>query len=191
MNKVTKIGNRSLELVLGDITGQPVDVIVNAANQRLAGGGGVDGAIHRRGGPALMQELREKYPQGCPAGSAVVTGPGDLPARFVFHAVGPVWHGGHSGEAETLGRVYRTCLDMAEERRCESIVFPSISTGAYRYPIGQAAEIALGTMVADLQEEALHGERRSLQLIRFCLFSREDFAVYERCLEGLLRERRA
>src|SRR6185436_9114759 len=103
---VTTINGRSLELVLGDITQQEVDAIVNAANSRLAGGGGVDGAIHRAGGPSIMEETRRRYPDGCPTGSAVITGAGKLPAKHVVHAVGPVWSGGRRGEAELLASAY-------------------------------------------------------------------------------------
>src|SRR5690349_17480552 len=129
----------------GDITRIRVDAIVNAANQSLAGGGGVDGAIHRAGGPSLMQELDEIRARegGCPTGSAVVTGAGKLPAKFVFHAVGPVWRGGSRGEAEQLAGCYRTCLELARERAVRTISFPSISTGIYGYPIEAAAKIAI------------------------------------------------
>jgi O-acetyl-ADP-ribose deacetylase (regulator of RNase III) len=181
-----KIGNVTLELVLGDITEQSVDAIVNAANAALAGGGGVDGAIHRKGGPAVMEETRAKYPEGCAVGSVVATGAGKLPARYVFHAVGPVWRGGRSGEAESLRSAYRACLALAADNRCGSIAFPSISTGAYRYPLASAAAIALGTTINFLKETP----DTPLTLVRFCLFSGRDLQVYENCLEELTRESR-
>ena len=140
------IDNKSLELVRGDITEQQVDVIVNAANSRLAGGGGVDGAIHRRGGPAIMEETNRRYPDGCPTGSSVISGAGSLPARFVAHAVGPVWHGGGHGEAKNLATAYRCCLELAAENACQSIAFPAISCGAYGYPLQAAAAIAISAI---------------------------------------------
>ena len=129
-------GNKVLRLVTGDITRVAADAIVNAANSALAGGGGVDGAIHRAGGPSIMQELHGIRRQigTCPAGSAVATGAGALPARWVFHAVGPIYRGGAHGEAEALASCYRTCLQMARERGAASISFPSISTGRLWVP---------------------------------------------------------
>src|SRR6478736_8906100 len=114
------IGNSVIELVQGDITLQAVDAIVNAANSRLAGGGGVDGAIHRRGGPTIMQETDKRYPDGCPTGSAVITSAGDLAAKYVIHAVGPVWSGGQRGEAELLAAAFRRSLELAVEHGCTS-----------------------------------------------------------------------
>src|SRR6185437_13686696 len=134
---VIQLGLCHLQLLKGDITSIAVDAIVNAANSQLAGGGGVDGAIHRAGGPEIMRELdsiRQKE-GGCPAGSAVVTGAGRLPAKYVFHAVGPRYRGGHHGEAEALKSCYETCLRLAAERDVKSMSFPSISTGIYGYPI--------------------------------------------------------
>ena len=129
----------------GDITRVPVDVIVNAANSFLAGGGGVDGAIHAAGGPEIMRELDAIRPVigHCPSGHAVATGAGRLPARYVFHAVGPVYRDGKSGEPERLASCYRTCLAMAEERDARTISFPAISTGVYGYPLDAAAAIAI------------------------------------------------
>jgi O-acetyl-ADP-ribose deacetylase (regulator of RNase III) len=172
--KSAQMGSATVELVLGDITEQCVDAIVNAANARLAGGGGVDGAVHRRGGPAIMEETRQRYPKGCPVGSAVVTGAGALAARYVFHAVGPQWCGGRSGEEELLRGAYRKCLELAVENRCASIAFPSISTGAYGYPVGEAAAVALQA-VRDFCREKPEG---GVRLVRFVLFSPADFAVY-------------
>jgi len=147
-------GNKVLRLVTGDITKVAADAIVNAASSALAGGGGVDGAIHRAGGPSIMQELHGIRRQigTCPAGSAVATGAGALPARWVFHAVGPIYRDGAHGEAEALASCYRTCLSMAREREAGSISFPSISTGAYGYPVAEAARIALDVVTAFLQE---------------------------------------
>ena len=134
------INNCRMELLRGDITDQEVDAIVNAANASLAGGGGVDGAIHRRGGPTIMQETDKKHPNGCPTGSAVASGAGNLKAQFVFHAVGPQWRGGNANEPELLRSAYQTCLELAITHDCRSIAFPSISTGVYGYPIQQAAQ---------------------------------------------------
>ncbi|MDR0870891.1 MAG: O-acetyl-ADP-ribose deacetylase, partial [Planctomycetaceae bacterium] len=173
-----QIGNSTLELVLGDITEQHVDAIVNAANAQLAGGGGVDGAIHRRGGVAIMEETRRNYPSGCPTGSAVPTRAGNLPAKYVFHAVGPRWHGGRSGEVEALRSAYRRCMELAAEKKCDSIAFPSISTGAYGYPIDMAATIAVKTIADFLNEKPESG----IKTVRICLFSGNDFKVYETAL---------
>src|SRR5438128_11269622 len=140
-----QIDTAVIELVQGDITLQAVDAIVNAANSRLAGGGGVDGAIHRRGGPAIMQETAERYPDGCPTGSAVITSAGNLPARFVIHAVGPVWSGGQRGEDKLLAGAFRRSLELAVENDCQSVAFPALSAGAYRYPISEVAKISLAT----------------------------------------------
>lgn len=161
-------GQARLTLEMGDITRVRVDAIVNAANSALVGGGGVDGAIHAVGGPALMRELDKIRVEqgGCPTGGAVVTGAGRLKARFVFHAVGPIWRGGHAREAELLAGCYRTCLALARENKCRSIAFPSISTGVYGYPVGAAAEIALAT---SLTETGLHAGK--METIRFVLFS--------------------
>ena len=167
-----------LELVQGDITLQQVDAIVNAANKWLAGGGGVDGAIHRRGGPAIMEETRRRYPEGCPTGQAVITGAGDLPSRFVIHAVGPVWKGGASGEPALLASAYRHCLDEAVAHECRSIAFPSLSTGAYRYPVNKAARIAISTVVEFLEQ------RRAPGLVRFVLFDEATFRAYAGALSG-------
>jgi O-acetyl-ADP-ribose deacetylase len=143
----TSIGACTLELQQGDITDQQLDAIVNAANSRLAGGGGVDGAIHRRGGPSIMEETRGRYPEGCPTGSAVISGAGNLAARYVIHAVGPIWQGGTHGEPELLASAYRRCLELADEHDCSSVAFPSLSTGAYRYPIDLASRTALSTTI--------------------------------------------
>ncbi|HSB15621.1 MAG TPA: O-acetyl-ADP-ribose deacetylase [Bryobacteraceae bacterium] len=171
-----------LRLVTGDITSIPADAIVNAANSALAGGGGVDGAIHRAGGPSIMRELDRIRASagGCPTGSAVATAAGALPARWVFHAVGPVYRDGRRGEAELLASCYRTCLALAEERQAVSISFPSISTGAYGYPIEEAAPIALRKISAHLESGT--GSVREALVV---LFSKSDYEIYDRALAGL------
>ena len=170
-----------LRLVVGDITRVAADAIVNAANSGLAGGGGVDGAIHRAGGPAIMRELdgiRAKIGR-CPAGGAVATTAGDLPARWVFHAVGPIY-GGRGDEAALLASCYHNCLEMAEERELRSVAFPSISTGAYRYPMAEAASIALATV-------ARHLERSDTKVreVIFVLFDRAAYDTYAAALKAL------
>ena len=166
------IGACVLELVTGDITRQTTDAIVNAANSQLAGGGGVDGAIHHAGGPAIMAETRQRYPQGCPTGDAVITGAGQLPARYVIHAVGPIWHGGQHREAEQLASAYEKSLALAVTQQCHSVAFPSLSTGAYGYPVALAAQTALSTVVAFLREH----QRPSC--VRFVLFDSGTYAAY-------------
>lgn len=170
-----------LKLVQGDITRVPSDAIVNAANSALRGGGGVDGAIHRAGGPAIMRELDQirAASGGCPTGSAVVTTAGNLPAKYVFHAVGPIWRGGGHGEAELLASCYRTAMKLAAERGVRTISFPSISTGVYGYPVEEAAPIALRTVA-----ESLAGET-SVETAIFVLFDRTTFQAYERALQAL------
>jgi len=173
---VATINGRTLEFVLGDITQQDVDAIVNAANSQLAGGGGVDGAIHRAGGPSLMAETRRRYPDGCPTGSAVITAGGKLRAKYVIHAVGPVWSGGNRGEGELLASAYRTSLELAVAHQCASIALPALSTGAYRYPIDSAAKIAVRT-AADFLSELT--DEHPLVLIRFVLFSNDVLQAFE------------
>ncbi|HDL63786.1 MAG TPA: O-acetyl-ADP-ribose deacetylase [Proteobacteria bacterium] len=172
-----RVNGSTIELVRGDITVQETDAIVNAANSRLAGGGGVDGAIHRAGGPAIMAETRRKYPGGCPTGSAVITGAGDLKAGYVIHTVGPIYRGGERGESGLLASAYRESLILASEYGLTAIAFPSISTGAYRYPIAEAADIAISTVKKYLRD---HPE---IELLRFVLFSDRDFNGYQAILE--------
>ena len=167
-----------IELVQGDITQQDTEAIANAANSRLAGGGGVDGAIHRAGGPAIMAELKAKYLQGCPTGQAVITGGGRLVARYVLHAVGPVYSG-KPKDAELLAGAYRSCLTLCSQHGIKTVAFPSISTGVYRYPVEEAAPIALDTVAAYL---TTHSE---IVLVRFVLFDLATYTAYRQALEAL------
>jgi len=178
----TVISGRILELHQGDITLEEVDAIVNAANSHLAGGGGVDGAIHRRGGPTIMAETDAKYPRGCPTGSAVISKGGNLKARFVVHAVGPVWRGGQRGEAELLAGAYRRALELAVEHDCRSIALPALSTGAYRYPMDQAARVAVQTAIDFLRAHSRPA------LVRFVLFDAGAYGAFAAALEELGRE---
>ncbi len=173
------IQGRTLQLHQGDITAEEVDAIVNAANSQLAGGGGVDGAIHRGGGPAIMAETDAKYPQGCPTGSAVISGAGNLSAEHVIHAVGPVFSGGGRGEADQLAGAYRSSFELAAEHGCQSIALPALSTGAYRYPMDQAARVALRTAIEFLQTH------EQPELIRFVLFSAGAYGAFAAALEEL------
>lgn len=177
---LVQFGDCRIELSQGDITEQDVDAIVNAANSELAGGGGVDGAIHRAAGPTLMNETRTLYPEGCPTGSAVATTGGRLKAKYVLHAVGPVWNGGGDGEPKLLRSAYRSCLELCLEHRCQSIAFPAISTGVYGYPMDLAAEIALNVARDFLVEY------NSPQLIRFVLFSDGASGAFARVLESMI-----
>jgi O-acetyl-ADP-ribose deacetylase (regulator of RNase III) len=170
------LNGRSLELVIGDITHQAVDAIVNAANSRLAGGGGVDGAIHRAGGPTIMDETRRRHPDGCPTGSAVITSAGNLSARYVIHAVGPFWNGGERGEAQLLASAYATSLQLADEHDCRSVALPALSTGAYRYPLDEASHIAVKTVSECLQRAPANS---SVRLVRFVLFSPDVLAAFQ------------
>lgn len=161
----------TIRLARGDITRLETDAIVNAANSALSGGGGVDGAIHRAGGPTIMEECRRLG--RCPTGEARITTGGRLPARHVIHAVGPVWHGGGAGEAALLAAAYASSLALAKEWSLGSVAFPSISTGAYRYPLPDAARIALRTALAATDEPG------SVREIIFVLYSDRDLAAYE------------
>ena len=165
-----------LRAIETDITRLAVDAIVNAANTTLLGGGGVDGAVHRAAGPELLEECRTIG--GCPTGEARITKGYRLAAKHVIHTVGPVWSGGQRGEAALLRRCYVNSLQLAAERGLRSIAFPSISTGAYGYPIARAAEIAVATVRDGL------GKPTSVELVRFVCFSAADLAVYRRLLDG-------
>lgn len=170
-----------LEVIKGDITKQEVDAIVNAANNSLLGGGGVDGAIHRAGGPAILEECKQiRAKQGdCPTGEAVITTAGNLPAKYVIHTVGPVWQGGSKNEPELLANCYRNSLRIASEKQLKSIAFPNISTGVYSYPKYKAAEIAVSATRDFLQQHDT-----SLQSITFVCFDEESYEVYR----GILGE---
>jgi O-acetyl-ADP-ribose deacetylase (regulator of RNase III) len=176
-------GKARIRLVQGDITNMETDAIVNAANSSLMGGGGVDGAIHRRGGPAILEECRKiratEWSQGLPTGKAVITGAGNLKTRYVIHTVGPVWHGGKHGEPELLAQAYQNSLKLAASKGLKTIAFPSISTGAYRYPIEDATKIALKTVKEFLEEDGLDE-------VVFVLFSESALEVYTKKAKQLL-----
>jgi O-acetyl-ADP-ribose deacetylase len=161
---IAEVGAARLEICVADITTLAVDAIVNAANQSLLGGGGVDGAIHRAAGPDLLAECRRLG--GCATGAAKITRGYRLPARYVIHAVGPVWNGGGEGEDELLASCYRTALDLAVAHRLTSIAFPAISTGIYRFPADHAARIAVATVAAELA-----GSPRGIARVVFCCFA--------------------
>jgi O-acetyl-ADP-ribose deacetylase (regulator of RNase III) len=177
-----RINQTNISLVQGDITAQSTDAIVNAANPGLMGGGGVDGAIHRAGGPAILQECRQIIASRgpLPTGQAVITTGGRLKARYVIHTVGPVWHGGNAHEAGLLASAYRESLKLAAERQLTSIAFPSISTGAYGYPVEQASRVALNA-VADF----LKADTNSIREVVFVLHSKDDYDTYASALENM------
>jgi len=174
--KVT-IHQSTLEVVQGDITLQDIEAIGNAANSALAGGGGVDGAIHRAGGPNLMSELRAKY-KGCPTGSAVITGGGNLKVKYVIHAVGPRYSGSPK-DPQLLSGAYRKSLELCTQNKISSIAFPSISTGIYGYPVEEASRIALKTVGEYLKD---HPE---VKLVRFVLFDSNTFDIYKNALKEI------
>jgi O-acetyl-ADP-ribose deacetylase (regulator of RNase III) len=179
-----KVGKATLQLVMGDITDVEADVIVNAANSTLMGGGGVDGAIHQKGGPRILEECRRiretEWPDGLPTGKAVITSGGKLKAKYAIHTVGPVWFGGLHIEAELLKQTYRNTLKLATSKGLKTIAFPSISTGAYGYPIEEASRIALATVKAFLEKE----ER--LDKVIFVLHSERDLEIYSAAAKTLL-----
>jgi O-acetyl-ADP-ribose deacetylase (regulator of RNase III) len=172
------IGGTTLSLIQGDITLQETEAIVNAANTGLLGGGGVDGAIHRAGGPKVLEEcktIRAKH-GGCPTGEAVITTGGNMVTEYVIHTVGPVWSGGNRNEDQLLRNAYYNSLNLAKENGIKSISFPSISTGVYRFPIDKAARIALTTVKEFIQEY-------NFAEVRFVLFSEKDLQIYEKALK--------
>lgn len=180
--RALKVGTREVAFVRGDITRFPADAIGNAANDRLAGGGGVDGAIHRAGGPAIMAECR--VIGGCPTGSAVTTTAGTLPAKYVIHAVGPIWRGGRAGEAGLLASAYRSIMARAAEKGVRTLALPSISTGVYGYPLEQAAPVALAAIAEGLRADT------TVERVTFVLFNDETMAAYEAALDELASRRK-
>ncbi len=171
------VADVTLNLRRGNIAEVEADAIVNAANSALAGGGGVDGAIHRAAGPSIMAECRSIG--GCPTGSAVATGAGKLKARYIFHAVGPIYRG-KADDAHLLKSAYQTCLDLAEQYQLKSIAFPALSAGAYGYPLHEATPIALQTVIEHIKKPT------SLQQVIFVLFDEKTYALYEKILQKLL-----
>jgi O-acetyl-ADP-ribose deacetylase len=169
-----------IKLLQGDITKVPVDAIVNAANSSLMGGGGVDGAIHRTGGPVILEDCRKIVAKqgGCKTGEAVITRAGNLPAKFVIHTVGPVWNGGGKGEEQLLANAYWNSLTLAAENNIQSIAFPNISTGIYHFPKDKAANIAVTTVKAFLENDD------SIKEVVFVCFDEENSSLYKKLLEG-------
>jgi len=172
------INGVTLALMRGNIVEVQVDAIVNAANSGLRGGGGVDGAIHRAGGPLIMEECRKIG--GCPTGSAVATTAGRLPAKYVFHAVGPIYSGSQN-DGLLLASAYQSCLDLAEQHQVKSIAFPSLSTGIYGYPLQLAAPIALRTIIEHIQKPT------SLQQVLMVLFGEDSYRAHEQALDQIIR----
>jgi len=175
------VNKTKLSLTIGDITKQKTDAIVNAANSSLMGGGGVDGAIHRAGGPKILEEcmkIREKQ-DGCDTGEAVITTGGNLPAKYVIHTVGPIWGGGNRKEPELLANCYKNSLKLAIENGIKTISFPSISTGAYGYPIDQASDVALKAVIDFMKKDD------SLEEVVFVLFNDMIYKSYENSLKSI------
>lgn len=166
-----------IEIVRGDITTQEVDAIVNAANETLLGGGGVDGAIHRAAGPELLEECRTLG--GCPTGRAKITRGFNLPAKHVIHTVGPVWRGGTAGEAQLLASCYRSSLDLARGHGCDSVAFPAISCGVYGYPLGEAAGVSLTTVREELEQHGKPG------LVRWVMFDQAAYRAWVDAYDSL------
>jgi O-acetyl-ADP-ribose deacetylase (regulator of RNase III) len=179
------VAKAHIHLVQGDITDMETDAIVNAANSSLMGGGGVDGAIHRKGGPKILEECKKlritEWPHGLPTGKAVLTIAGNLKAKNIIHAVGPVWRGGNHGEPQLLAQAYQNSLKLALSNKMKSIAFPSISTGAYRYPIEKASQIALKTIREFLEKN------NSLEEVVLVLFSENDLEIYADKAKELLQ----
>lgn len=167
---------QQIKIVQGDITQFQGDAIVNAANTTLMGGGGVDGAIHRAAGPALYAAC-EKF-HGCPTGEARITGGFRLPVKYIIHTPGPVWHGGSHGEPELLANSYRNSLKLADQNGCQTVAFPSISTGVYAYPLEQAANVAIHT-IREFLKSAQH-----VQVVTMVCFDQQTFAVYQNALNN-------
>jgi O-acetyl-ADP-ribose deacetylase (regulator of RNase III) len=180
------VGKAKVQIIRGDITDQETDAIVNAANSTLMGGGGVDGAIHRKGGPKILEECKKirltQYPEGLPTGKAVMTSGGNMKAKYVIHTVGPIWRGGNSGESELLSDAYKNSLKLAVTKGLKTISFPSISTGAYGFPIEKASKIALEAVKSFLESED------GLELVVCVLFSQSDFDTYIRVAKEIFSE---
>ncbi|MEA3298061.1 MAG: O-acetyl-ADP-ribose deacetylase [Chloroflexota bacterium] len=176
------INNRNLSIAQGDITSQTTDAIVNAANPSLMGGGGVDGAIHQAGGPAILDACKQIVSQQgkLPTGKAVITTGGNLKAKYVIHTVGPVWRGGNNNEAALLKSSYVKCLKIAEKSNLTSISFPSISTGVYAYPTSEAARIAIKAVALFLEEQA-----NSISTVVFVLFDSKTYNSYRSALQEI------
>jgi O-acetyl-ADP-ribose deacetylase (regulator of RNase III) len=178
------VRNAKIRLVQGDITDVDADAIVNAANPTLMGGGGVDGAIHRKGGPTILEECKRirasEWPNGLSTGKAVVTSGGNLKAKYVIHTVGPIWHGSSHGEPRLLADAYENSLELAASKKLKTLAFPSISTGAYGYPVEKASRTALTTVKQFLERES------TLREITFALFTEHDFKVYKEAANEIL-----
>ena len=187
-NQATEVtvNQAKLRIIQGDITRQATDAIVNAANSSLMGGGGVDGAIHRAGGLTILEECKQIVArQGrLPTGKAVITTGGNLKAKYVIHTVGPIWHGGNKGEPELLASAYQQSLKIAAEKNINSVSFPSISTGAYGYPVGQASEVALDAVITFLSQRTA-----SLREVVFVLFDSRTLGVYSSALREIAGKR--
>jgi O-acetyl-ADP-ribose deacetylase (regulator of RNase III) len=181
-DQVVTIKQVKLSIIQGDITRQSTDAIVNAANSSLMGGGGVDGAIHRAGGPAILDECKQIVArQGrLPTGKAVITTGGNLKAKYVIHTVGPIWHGGNSGEPKLLASAYHESLKLATENNLNSIAFPSISTGAYGYPVNQASKVAIDAVITFLSQSTT-----SLREVVFVLFDAQTLGAYTSALKEI------
>jgi len=178
------VGNTKISILQGDLTDMETDAIVNAANSSLMGGGGVDGAIHRKGGPKILEECKRlrarDWPEGLPTGKAVITTGGNLKAKYVIHTVGPIWHGGNKKEPELLAEAYRNSLKLAISKGLKTIAFPSISTGAYGYPIEEASRVALTTVKGFLRKQS------ALVKVVFVLFTKNDFEIYKKAAIEIL-----
>ncbi len=174
-----QINDCSLQLTQGDITQQNVDAIVNAANSQLAGGGGVDGAIHSAGGASIMEETDRRYPDGCETGQAVISSAGNLSCKYVIHTVGPVWNGGLRGESDLLRSAFQNSLTLAFEHHCDSLAFPAISTGVYGYPMDLAAQNSLMTVAEFLREH------EAPSLVKFVLFDAGAYGAFSYALENI------
>jgi len=179
-----RLGEARVLLVQGDITDMDMDAVVNAANSSLMGGGGVDGAIHRRGGPRILEECKRlrarEWPRGLPTGKAAITTGGNLKAKYVIHTVGPIWQGGNRKEPELLAEAYSNTLRLAVSKAVKTVAFPSISTGAYGYPIEKASRIALTAVKEFLEKED------NLDKVVFVLFTTNDSEIYKEAAKEIL-----